>query len=392
MISIALTKGRIEKELVKVLEKSNFSVDELKDKGRKLVFNDNLNDIRYFLVKANDTVTYVEHGVADIAVVGKDTLLEREGDYYELLDLKIGKCKFIVATLPNIDIFKKIGHIKIGTKYPKVAKRYFESKGMDVEIIKIEGSVELSPILGISEGIVDIMETGITLKENGFLKVPIMTDCLRPDLAILDPEITMTMPDHVAAETGMDALTHAIEAYTNHNLDDFDEGLCSSAIIGIMKWLPVSVFDKTLEAREKVHNYQAMAGIGFANVGLGMVHGIAHSFGAAYNMAHGLTNAIILPYVLRYNSRDAVVREKLAELSYRCHCDDIITEIEKMREKLGIPASFREAGITEEMYREKYDLLLEHAMLGATNVNPVKMTIEEMKKMLNVVYTGNWEI
>lgn len=224
------------------------------------------------------------------------------------------------------------------------------------------------------------------------LKVPIMTDCLRPDLAILDPEITMTMPDHVAAETGMDALTHAIEAYTNHNLDDFDEGLCSSAIIGIMKWLPVSVFDKTLEAREKVHNYQAMAGIGFANVGLGMVHGIAHSFGAAYNMAHGLTNAIILPYVLRYNSRDAVVREKLAELSYRCHCDDIITEIEKMREKLGIPASFWEAGITEEMYREKYDLLLEHAMLGATNVNPVKMTIDEMKKMLNVVYTGNWEI
>ena len=224
------------------------------------------------------------------------------------------------------------------------------------------------------------------------LKVPIMTDCLRPDLAILDPEITMTMPDHVAAETGMDALTHAIEAYTNHNLDDFDEGLCSNAIIGIMKWLPVSVFDKTLEAREKVHNYQAMAGIGFANVGLGMVHEIAHSFGAAYNMAHGLTNAIILPYVLRYNSRDAVVREKLAELSYRCHCDDIITEIEKMREKLGIPASFREAGITEEMYREKYDLLLEHAMLGATNVNPVKMTIEEMKKMLNVVYTGNWEI
>ena len=224
------------------------------------------------------------------------------------------------------------------------------------------------------------------------LKVPIMTDCLRPDLAILDPEITMTMPDHVAAETGMDALTHAIEAYTNHNLDDFDEGLCSSAVIGIMKWLPVSVFDKTLEAREKVHNYQAMAGIGFANVGLGMVHGIAHSCGAAYNMAHGLTNAIILPYVLRYNSRDVVVREKLAELSYRCHCDDIITEIEKMREKLGIPASFREAGITEEMYREKYDLLLEHAMLGATNVNPVKMTIEEMKKMLNVVYTGNWEI
>ena len=92
------------------------------------------------------------------------------------LDLKIGKCKFIVATLPKIDIFKKIGHIKIGTKYPKVAKRYFERKGMDVEIIKIEGSVELSPILGISEGIVDIMETGITLKEYGLIVVDEICD------------------------------------------------------------------------------------------------------------------------------------------------------------------------------------------------------------------------
>lgn len=153
------------------------------------------------------------------------------------------------------------------------------------------------------------------------LKVPIMTDCLRPDLAILDPEITMTMPQHVAAETGMDALTHAIEAYTNHNLDDFDEGLCSGAIVGIMKWLPVSVLENNMEAREKVHNYQAMAGIGFANVGLGMVHGIAHSFGAAYNLAHGLTNAIILPYVLRYNSRNEAVRKKLAELFERDYAE-----------------------------------------------------------------------
>ena len=135
------------------------------------------------------------------------------------------------------------------------------------------------------------------------LKVPIMTDCLRPDIAILDVDIVMTMPARIAAETGMDALTHAIEAYTNHNLDDFDEALCSSAIEGILKWLPVSCKECTVEAREKVHNYQAMAGIGFANVGLGMVHGIAHSFGAVYNMAHGLTNAIILPFVLQYNSK-----------------------------------------------------------------------------------------
>lgn len=176
MISIALTKGRIEKGAIKLLEQAGFGVEELKDKGRKLVFNDTKEDIRYFLVKANDTVTYVEHGVADIAIVGKDTLLEKEENYYEVLDLGMGKCKFIVATLPGTNIFNKIGHIKIGTKYPVVAKSYFEGKGMDVEIIKIEGSVELAPILGISEGIVDIMETGTTLKENGLVVVDEICD------------------------------------------------------------------------------------------------------------------------------------------------------------------------------------------------------------------------
>lgn len=220
------------------------------------------------------------------------------------------------------------------------------------------------------------------------LKVPIMTDCLRPDIAILDAELTLTMPKQIVAETGMDALTHAIEAYTNHNLDDFDEGLCRAAIEGIMKWLPVSYHEGTLQAREKVHNYQAMAGIGFANVGLGMVHGIAHSFGAAFNMAHGLTNAIILPYALEYNRQHETVARKLEKLSYHCHCEDIVRAISDMRAELGIPASYQEAGITKQQYDEKHALLLEHAMLGATKVNPVEMTVPEMEKMLDKVYYG----
>ncbi|MBU5487361.1 ATP phosphoribosyltransferase [Clostridium sp. MSJ-8] len=168
-ISIALTKGRLEKETVKLLDKADYGTEELKDKGRKLVFNDTKKDIKYFLVKAADSITYVEHGVADIGVVGKDTLLEGDNNYYEVLDLGIGKCRFIVASLPEKNIFKKVGHIKIGTKYPTVAKNYFKEKGMDVEIIKIEGSVELAPILGLCDAIVDIMETGTTLKENGLV-------------------------------------------------------------------------------------------------------------------------------------------------------------------------------------------------------------------------------
>lgn len=168
-ISIALTKGRLEENAVMLMEKAGFGIEELKNKGRKLIFNDSKEDIRYFLVKAKDTITYVEHGAADIAIVGKDTLLETEPNYYEVLDLAIGKCKFIVAALPNVNLFNTVGHVKIGSKYPKVAKDYFKSRGMDVEIIKIEGSVELGPLLGICQGIVDIMETGTTLKENGLI-------------------------------------------------------------------------------------------------------------------------------------------------------------------------------------------------------------------------------
>ncbi len=168
-LSVALTKGRLEKKTVAMLEEAGYGIENLKDKGRALVFPDTVKDIRYFLVKSNDCITYVEHGVADVGVVGKDTLLEGGKDYYEVLDLEFGKCKFILASLPEIDLMNKEGHIKIGTKYPNVARAYFNARGMDVEIIKIDGSVELSPILGLVDGIVDIMETGTTLKENGLV-------------------------------------------------------------------------------------------------------------------------------------------------------------------------------------------------------------------------------
>lgn len=220
------------------------------------------------------------------------------------------------------------------------------------------------------------------------LKVPIMTDCLRPDYAILDPQIVMSMPFDVAAQTGMDALTHAMEAYTNHNLDDFDEAICVSAIAGIMKYLPLSCLFPTLENREKMHNYQAMAGIGFANVGLGVVHGIAHSFGAVYNLAHGLTNAVILPYILEFNKRDERVREKLRVLSERCGCEDIIQSVYDLRAKLKIPNSFQEAGVSEKEFQKDYELLTDHAMLGATNVNPVKIDKDMMYRLINTVYYG----
>lgn len=168
-LSIALTKGRLEKSTVAMLEKSGYGIEPLRNKGRALVFQDTKKDIRYFLAKPNDVITYVEHGVADIGIVGKDTLMEGGSDYYELLDLKKGICTFILAGLPGHNPLESVGHFRIGTKYPKVASDYFHAKGLEPEIIKIDGSVELGPVLGLCDGIVDIMETGTTLKENGLV-------------------------------------------------------------------------------------------------------------------------------------------------------------------------------------------------------------------------------
>ena len=169
-LRIALTKGRLEDQTLTMLEQAGYGTQNVRNKGRALVLPDTKKDIDYILVKSNDCITYVEHGVADLGVVGKDTLMENEGeDYFEMLDLQMGKCCFIVASLPQANLFAKKGKIRIGTKYPHVARSYFLSKYMDVEIIKIDCSVELSPLIGLVDGIVDIMETGSTLKANGLV-------------------------------------------------------------------------------------------------------------------------------------------------------------------------------------------------------------------------------
>jgi ATP phosphoribosyltransferase len=168
-LKVALTKGRLEKEAIEIFEAVGIDCSEMKVKSRKLVFHEEDHNMDFVLAKAADVITYVEHGVADLGIVGKDTLMEQGTSFYEVVDLKVGKCKFVVAGKPELNLFSGYNHKKIATKYPEVARDYFRKKGMDVEIIKIEGSVELAPILGLSDAIVDIMETGSTLKENGLV-------------------------------------------------------------------------------------------------------------------------------------------------------------------------------------------------------------------------------
>ncbi|WP_061320485.1 ATP phosphoribosyltransferase [Clostridium botulinum] len=172
-VKIVLTKGRLEKKAIEIFKTININTRELEDKGRKLIFNceNEEYNIELFLVKAKDVETYVEYGAADIGIVGKDTLMETNKEFYEVLDLNVGKCKFALAALPSFKLDQGYNMKKIATKYPNIAREYFRKKGMDVELIKIEGSVELGPIVGLADAIVDIVETGNTLRENGLVVV-----------------------------------------------------------------------------------------------------------------------------------------------------------------------------------------------------------------------------
>ena len=166
-LRIALTKGRLEEKTVEMLEKIGLDCSAVHNKGRRLILPVGNGEIEVVLAKANDVITYVEHGVCDLGVVGKDTILEKGGSYYELLNLGFGKCRFALAGPKGTEFFSGYRAKTIASKYPNVARSYFENKAMDVRIIKIEGSVELAPLLGLSDAIVDIVETGSTLKENG---------------------------------------------------------------------------------------------------------------------------------------------------------------------------------------------------------------------------------
>ena len=169
-LTFALAKGRLATKTLSILETIGITCEEMKDKdSRKLIFVNEDLKLKFFLAKATDVPTYVEYGAADIGVVGRDTILEEDKNIYEVLDLDIGKCRMCVAGPESARELLESGQmIRVATKYPKIAKDYFfNKKHQTVEIIKLNGSIELAPIVGLSEVIVDIVETGATLRENG---------------------------------------------------------------------------------------------------------------------------------------------------------------------------------------------------------------------------------
>ncbi len=165
MISVALPKGRLGQKAYEVFEKAGFECPSIHENNRKLIFENSENGVRYFWVKPSDVAIYVERGAADIGIAGKDILLEYSPDVYELLDFGFGKCRMAVAAKKGFDM-SDIRTLRVATKFVNIAKNHYRSKSMDIDIIKLNGSIELAPILGLSDVIVDIVETGTTLLEN----------------------------------------------------------------------------------------------------------------------------------------------------------------------------------------------------------------------------------
>ena len=243
-------------------------------------------------------------------------------------------------------------------------------------------------------------------------KYPLADYELTPDVAIIDPDLVMSLPQRITADTGMDVLTHAIEAYVSNMASDYTDGLAEKAVELVFKNLRTAYnngSDRT--AREKMHNASTIAGMAFTNAFLGINHSLAHKIGGEFHLAHGRINAILLPYVIKYNASKPtkfvsfpkyeyfIADQKYADLSRRMGfpaytneegVNSLIEEIKKLNADLGIPASFKEQGVNEQEWLEKVDMLADRAFEDqCTPANPRLPLVEELKQILIDSYYGN---
>ncbi|MFC2638142.1 MAG: ATP phosphoribosyltransferase [Mitsuokella sp.] len=177
-LTIALPKGKLFSLSAKLLVRVGYTAEDLSDKSRKLIITNEEKKIRFIVSKTSDVPTYVEYGAADIGIIGKDVLLEANKEVYEMLDLGFGKCHLMMA-VPKAEKREKLtdyDHTRVATKYPHIAEQFFGQRGMQMEYIKLNGSIELGPIVGLSESIVDIVETGTTLRENDLEEIVHIVD------------------------------------------------------------------------------------------------------------------------------------------------------------------------------------------------------------------------
>ena len=202
MLNVALPKGRLGEKVYAMFEKAGFECPSIKEQNRRLIFENEKAGVRYFWVKPSDVAIYVERGAADIGVAGKDILLEYEPDVYELLDLNIGKCRMVVAA--KKDFRDDTGRtLRVATKFSNIAQKYYLNKGRDIDIIHLNGSIEIAPILGLSDVIVDIVETGTTLKENDL--------CVFEEIVPISARLIANKANYKFKSDMIDTLTRSLE-------------------------------------------------------------------------------------------------------------------------------------------------------------------------------------
>jgi alcohol dehydrogenase class IV len=314
-------------------------------------------------IKPNPDTEIIENGLAGMRAFRPDIILAVGGGS----SLDAAKVMALLYEYPDID-------------FTNILTRPLPEKRTKLTFIAIPSTSGTGS---------EVTKAAVVTFRDTSIKIGIKTPAFLPDVAILDADLTMSMPGHVVAETGMDAVTHAVECYINHNLDDFTECMARGAIEGLFTYLPLSYKDQTIESREKVHHFQSLAGIAFDNVGLGMTHGIAHAVGGMFDLGHGLINAIALPYVLAFNSRDPKVKEKLRKLANSIGQEDFIEAVIGLNRKLGIPASFKDAGLDRDWFEKEFSRVAGNAMKGATRVNPATINEREMAQLLQNIYAGN---
>jgi len=296
------------------------------------------------------------------------------------------------------------------------------AEGMKLKFMDIRKRTYKLPKLGVKSKLVAIPTTSgtgsevtsfavITDKKNN-KKYPLADYELTPDVAIVDPDLVMSLPKQITADTGMDVLTHAIEAYVSNMASDYTDGLAEKAVELVFKYLKEAYNNGDNKvSREKMHNASTIAGMAFTNAFLGINHSLAHKIGAEFHLPHGRINAILLPYVIKYNSQKPtkfvsfpkyeffIADQKYAELSRRLGfkantiedgVNSLIEEVKKLNADLNIPKSFKESGIDEQEYLSKINILADRAFEDqCTTANPRLPLIEELKQILIDSYYGN---
>ena len=298
-----------------------------------------------------------------------------------------------------------------------------DPEGLKLKFMDIRKRTYKFPKLGIKTKMVAIPTTSgtgsevtsfavLTDKVNN-KKYPLADYELTPDVAIIDPDLVLSLPKTVTADTGMDVLTHALEAYVSNMASDYTDGLAEKAVELVINYLP-RAFEKGAEdkvAREKMHNASTIAGMAFTNAFLGISHSLAHKIGAEFHLAHGRINAILLPYVIRYNASEPtkyvsfpkyeyfIADQKYAEMAKKVGLkadsteegiSSLIAKVKELNQYLGIPKSFKEAGIDEAEFLAKVDILADRAFEDqCTTANPRVPLVTELKQILLNSYYGN---